>query len=290
MDKNLGLGKGLSALMGDNISEVETPTENNGITLINIDLLVPSPFQPRRVFNEAALSDLVHSIREKGVLQPLLVRKRSDGIYEIIAGERRLRASKQAGLTQVPVIVKDFDDKAALEVALIENLQREDLNPLEEAEAYRRLLNEFQYTQDELAKVVGKSRSHVANMMRLLDLPEDIKQLIENKELTIGHARALLNAQNPSELAHEIIESGLSVREAEKIAVSKGGVKTRQKRTPAPQKDGDILALEKEMSNLLKTKVNINWNGHGGTVVISYQNLDALDLILQKLTALGAIS
>ena len=290
MDKNLGLGKGLSALMGDDFSEAEMPTENNGITLINIDLLVPSPFQPRRVFNEAALLDLVHSIREKGVLQPLLVRKRPDGIYEIIAGERRLRASKQAGLTQVPVIIKDFDDKAALEVALIENLQREDLNPLEEAEAYRRLLTEFQYTQDELSKVVGKSRSHVANMMRLLDLPDDIKQLIENKELTIGHARALLNAQNPSELAHEIIENGLSVREAEKIAVSKGGVKTRQKKNPAPQKDGDILALEKEMSNLLKTKVNINWNGQGGTVVISYQNLDTLDVILQKLTALGAIA
>ena len=290
MDKSLGLGKGLSALMGDDFSEVETPTENNGITLINIDLLVPSPYQPRRVFNESALSDLVHSIREKGVLQPLLVRQRPDGIYEIIAGERRLRASKQAGLTQVPVIVKDFDDKTALEVALIENLQREDLNPLEEAEAYRRLLTEFQYTQDELSQVVGKSRSHVANMMRLLDLPMDIKQLIENKELTIGHARALLNAQNPVELAHEIIEGGLSVREAEKIAVSKGGVKTRQKRSPAPQKDGDILALEKEMSNLLKTKVSINWNGQNGTVVISYQNLDVLDTILQKLTALGNIT
>ena len=289
MDRNLGLGKGLSALMGDDFSSTPAPSENNGITLVDIDSLVPSPYQPRRVFAEGALADLVLSIKEKGVLQPLLVRKRPDDIYEIIAGERRLRASKQAGLKQIPVIVKDFDDKAALEVALIENLQREDLNPLEEAEAYRRLLNEFQYTQDELSKVVGKSRSHVANMMRLLDLPEDIKQLVENKELTIGHARALLNAENPSLLASEIIERGLSVRQAEKMATVKGHVPTKPRIKKAYQKDADILALEREMSNLLKTQVSINWNGTDGTVVISYNNLDTLDVILQKLTAMGSL-
>ena len=234
--------------------------------------------------------DLVNSIREKGVLQPLLVRKKSENVYEIIAGERRFRASKQAGLSQVPVIIKDFDDKAALEVALIENLQREDLNPLEEAEAYKKLLNEFSYTQEELSKVVGKSRSHVANMMRLLDLPDDIKQLVENKELTIGHARALLNAQNPLELASEIIEKGLSVRQAEKIATTKGQVKSRPKTKQVYQKDADILALEKEMSNLLKTQVSINWTGTNGTVVISYDDLDTLDLILQKLTSMGSLN
>jgi len=289
MDRNLGLGKGLSALMGEDFSPSAVPTENNGITLVDIDSLVPSPYQPRRVFSESALSDLVHSIKEKGVLQPLLVRKNSGDGYEIIAGERRLRASKQAGLSQVPVIVKDFDDKAALEVALIENLQREDLNPLEEAEAYKRLLDEFQYTQEELSRVVGKSRSYVANMMRLLDLPADIKQLVENKELTIGHARALLNAQNPSELASEIIERGLSVRQAEKMATTKGHVATRPRTKKVCQKDADILALEKEMSNLLKTNVSINWTGVDGTVVISYNNLDTLDLILQKLTAMGSL-
>jgi len=290
MDRNLGLGKGLSTLMGEDFSASPAPSENNGITLVDIDALLPSPYQPRRVFAESALSDLVLSIKEKGVLQPLLVRRRSEDAYEIIAGERRLRASKQAGLKQVPVIIKDFDDKAALEVALIENLQREDLNPLEEAEAYKRLLDEFQYTQDELSKVVGKSRSHVANMMRLLDLPADIKQLVENKELTIGHARALLNAQNPSLLASEIIERGLSVRQAEKMATVKGHVPTRA-RAPKKvyQKDADILALEKEMSNLLKTPVSINWTGADGTVVISYNNLDTLDLILQKLTAMGSL-
>ena len=289
MDRNLGLGKGLSALMGEDFSTPSTLQENNGISLIDIDLLVPSPYQPRRVFNENALGDLINSIREKGVLQPLLVRQKN-GVYEIIAGERRLRASKQAGLKQVPVIIKDFNDKDALEVALIENLQREDLNPLEEAEAYKRLLTEFQYTQEELSKVVGKSRSHVANMMRLLDLPTDIKQLVENKELTIGHARALLNAQNPSELANEIIEKGLSVRQAEKMAVSKGGVKKRSS-TPKPEykKDEDIISLEKQMSELLNVPVSINWNGQNGTVVISYHNLDTLDIILQKLTAMETI-
>lgn len=288
MDRNLGLGKGLSALMGEDFSTPSVQQENNGISLIDIDLLVPSPYQPRRVFNESALGDLISSIREKGVLQPLLVRQKN-GIYEIIAGERRLRASKQAGLKQVPVIIKDFNDKDALEVALIENLQREDLNPLEEAEAYKRLLNEFQYTQEELSKVVGKSRSHVANMMRLLDLPVDIKQLVENKELTIGHARALLNAQNPSELANEIIEKGLSVRQAEKMAVSKGGVKKRSNPKPVYQKDEDIIALEKQMSELMNVPVSINWNGQNGTVVIAYQNLDTLDNILQKLTAMESV-
>lgn len=302
MERNLGLGKGLSALMGDDFNqsvpvqpEKEAPV--GGITLVEISLLVPSPFQPRRVFAPEALADLVRSIREKGVLQPLLVRRHPthEHMYEIIAGERRFRASKEAGLKQIPVIVKDFDDKAALEVALIENLQREDLNPLEEGEAYRRLLNEFHYTQEELSQVVGKSRSHVANMMRLLDLPDDIKQLVEKKELTIGHARALLNAENPSLLASEVIKKGLSVRETEKMAVNKGGVKSHKKTSNSKknvtyQKDSDILALENELANLLKTQVSINWNGTGGEVVISYDNLEKLDIILQRLTAMGAIN
>lgn len=301
MEKNLGLGKGLSALMGDDFNQSvavqpSPDTAIGGIVLAQIASLIPSPFQPRRVFAPEALSDLIHSIREKGVLQPLLVRRHPthEGMYEIIAGERRFRASKEAGLNQVPVIIKDFDDKAALEVALIENLQREDLNPLEEGEAYRRLLNEFQYTQEELSQVVGKSRSHVANMMRLLELPDDIKQMVENKELTIGHARALLNAENPSVLAAEIVRKGLSVRETEKMAVNKGGVKTHKKTSSSKknieyQKDSDILALESELAHMLKTQVSINWNGQGGEVVISYESLEKLDVILQRLTAMGPI-
>lgn len=295
---NLGLGKGLSALMGDDFtpSPVEPKETLNRITLIDIDTLVPSPFQPRRVFNDSALGDLVNSIREKGVLQPLLVRHRPNypDQYEIIAGERRMRASKQAGLKQVPVIIKDFDDKAALEVALIENLQREDLNPIEEGEAYRRLLVEFHYTQEELSQVIGKSRSYVANMMRLLSLPDEIKKFVEAGELTIGHARALLNAQNPVSLAQDVIKKGLSVRQTEKMATGVGGVQQRPKKPIQPkmenQKDNDLLALEKEMSLLLKTPVSINWTGHDGTVVISYDNLEKLDVILQRLTSIGSLS
>ncbi len=300
MEKNLGLGKGLSALMGnDTLYAPQTVRKSSAtdIIFVNAADLEPSPFQPRRVFTEEALSDLVSSIREKGILQPLLVRRnpRQPMGYEIIAGERRFRASKIAGLSQIPVIVKDFDDKATLEVALIENLQREDLNPLEEAEAYRRLLQEFRYTQEQLSQVVGKSRSHVANMMRLMDLPNEIKSLIEEKELTIGHARALLNAQNPVELAQEVVKKGLSVRQTEKLATTAGGVKTHRRtmkqiqKKMTMEKDADILALEKEMSNLLKTTVTINWTGQGGEVVVSYDSLDKLDVILQQLMQLDPI-
>lgn len=302
MDKNLGLGKGLSALMGDDLDENVNANRTNyslsGIVMVGLGDLAPSPFQPRRVFNEEALVDLVSSIKEKGVLQPLLVRPSSTGetAYEIIAGERRFRASKIAGLTEIPVIVKDFDDKATLEVALIENLQREDLNPLEEADGYKRLLKEFNYTQEELSKVVGKSRSYVANMMRLLELPESIKLLVEQKQLTTGHARALLNAKNPEELATQIVSKGLSVRQAEKLAIAEGGKTARKTNLPSfkktetvYKKDSDLMALETELSNMLKTPVTIKWTGKGGEVVIVYDGLEKLDLILQRLTNGGSV-
>lgn len=295
MEKSLGLGKGLSALMGEDLpTNMATHSAgSSGIVMVAIEELAPSPFQPRRVFNEEALVDLVSSIREKGVLQPLLVRPSSTGeaAYEIIAGERRFRASKIAGLSQVPVIIKDFDDKATLEVALIENLQREDLNPLEEAEAYKRLMDEFKYTQEELSKVVGKSRSHVANMMRLLDLPATIKKMVADKKLSIGHARALLNAKNPDTLAEQVVNKGLSVRQTEKLAVAEGGKITRKTNLPqfkktetVYKKDGDLMALETELTNLLQTQVSIKWNGKGGEVVIAYDGLEKLDMILQRLT------
>lgn len=296
MDKNMRLGRGLSALMGEDDDEVfekpvvvsETKKGNDaGITLISLDSIVPSPYQPRRVFKTEALADLVLSIKEKGVLQPLLVRKnpKKDNGYELIAGERRFRASKMAGLTQVPVIVKDFSDKDALEVALIENLQREDLNPLEEAEAYQRLLEEFKYTQEELSKVIGKSRSHLANMMRLLDLPEEIKAMVEKKDLTVGHARALLTASNPILLAKEVLRKGYSVRQTEKIASKKTG----QKEKKIIEKDENILTLENELSSVLNTSVSIKWNGKNGSVIISDLDLDKLDIILQRLSLGGSI-
>lgn len=214
-------------------------------------------------------------------------------MYEIVAGERRYRAAKIAGLKEVPVIVKDFDDRTTLEVALIENLQRENLNPLEEAEGYKRLLDEFQYTQEELSKVVGKSRSFVANQMRLLDLPNTLKKMVEARQLTAGHARALLNAKNPEALAHQVITKGLNVRQTEKLAMTEGEKQARkpaqQKEAPVYKKDNDIMVLENELSSLLKTQVSIKWTGKGGEVVIAYDGLDKLDLILQRLTTGGPV-
>lgn len=295
MDKNLGLGKGLSALMGESFSQpvsINKPVKNNEITYISISCLVPSPFQPRRVFSEDALADLVQSIKEKGVLQPLLVRKHpnNDGIYEIIAGERRYRASKQVGLEQLPVIIKDFNDRDTLEVALIENLQREDLNPFEEGEAYQRLLEEYNYTQEELSKVIGKSRSYISNTIRMLSLPDGVKEYVENGELSMGHARALLNSDNPKLLADEIAEKGLSVRQAEKLALNYG-VKTRKNKVIPVENyvDKDIMTLENEVSGILKSPVSIKWNGKKGSVVIKYESWEKLNIILQRLTAHGVI-
>lgn len=294
MEKNTRLGRGLSALMGEDDEVYESaPTANSeapeGISFVDVDDLVPSPYQPRRVFATDALADLVLSIKEKGVLQPLLVRKnpkKSTG-YEIIAGERRFRASKMAGLKTVPVIIKQFSNKDALEVALIENLQREDLNPLEEAESYKRLLQEFKYTQEELSKVIGKSRSHLSNMMRLLELPDEIKQMVEKKELTVGHARALLSAQDPISLAMEVLKKGYSVRKTERLASKKGSglAKSRQ----SVEKPDDIIVLENELSSVLAAKLTIKWNGHAGDIQIKCDNLDKLDAILQRLSIGGPL-
>ncbi len=294
MEKNTRLGRGLSALMGEDDDVYDSaPVTNSeppeGISFVDIDDLVPSPYQPRRVFATDALADLVLSIKEKGVLQPLLVRKnpkKSTG-YEIVAGERRFRASKMAGLKTVPVIVKKFSNKDALEVALIENLQREDLNPLEEAESYKRLLQEFKYTQEELSKVIGKSRSHLSNMMRLLELPDEIKQMVEKKELTVGHARALLSAQDPVALATEVLKKGYSVRKTERLASKKGSglIKSRQ----SIEKPEDIIVLENELSSVLAAKLTIKWNGHAGDIQIKCDNLDKLDAILQRLSIGGPL-
>ena len=290
MEKNIRLGKGLSTLMGDDLPALTAAVENaekkfDSIVTVLLDLLVPSPFQPRRLFDESALDDLVESIREKGVLQPLLVRpnpKQPNG-YEIIAGERRFRASKKAGLTQVPVIIKDFDDKTALEVALIENLQREDLNAIEEAEAYVRLLKEFSYTQEELARVVGKSRSYVANMMRLLELPDSVQKMLAEKQITVGHARSLLSVSHPEKVAKEIVKKGLSVRETEQLV---SHPKEAKPSTPKTQ-DEDVANLEKELSQMLGAQVAIKWNGSKGCMTIRYDSLSKLDTILQRLTQAG---
>lgn len=283
----IGLGKGLSALMGDDMDLMTSPTNTSDarVVPIKINILIPGGFQPRREFNESALEELASSIREKGILQPLLVRPypKKEGLYEIIAGERRYRAAQKAGLTEVPVLIRDFDDKTTLEVALIENLQREDLNPFEEAQAYERLMEEFSYTQEELSKVVGKSRSHVANMTRLLELPDNIKRYVLRKDLTIGHARALLGAPDCENLADMIVKKGLNVRQTEKLVTAAKNPKKSVQKEPIIKKDSDIVTLEKELSRVLNADVTINWGRQGGKVMISCHSLDQLDIVLQRL-------
>ena len=280
---NQRLGKGLSFLMGEEFLGQNTPENpKEKIQMVAVGLLKPGRFQPRRVFNEEALDDLVKSIQKKGVLQPLLVRSHPMGGYEIIAGERRFRASQKAGLEELPVIIKDFDDKDTLEVALIENLQREDLNPLEEAQAYIRLMKEFQYTQESLAEVLGKSRSYIANMMRLMELPDKIKELLETKQLTAGHARALLGVRKAEDLALEVVNRGLTVREVEKLADKDKN--PTQKQVKIKEKDEDIRVLENDLSQKLGIQVQIKWNGKKGCLSLKYNTVDQLQKVLEKLT------
>ena len=274
------VGKGLSFLMGEDVVTDINATPEETIKMVAIKELSPSRFQPRRVFKPEALQDLVASIQKKGVLQPLLVRPKSLGGYEIIAGERRFRASQQAGLIQVPVIIKNFSDKDALEVALIENLQREDLNPIEEGEAYARLMKEFTYTQETLAEVLGKSRSYIANTLRLLDLPQTIRKMLEEKQITPGPARALIGVEKSEELALQIINKGMTVREAEKTAEMQ---KHPQKKTvQMNEKDEDIQSLESDLSQKLGMKVSIKWNGKKGTLNFTYKSPEQLQELLKR--------
>ena len=211
------LGRGLAALIGDDASEDALIEDTRSLRHMPIELLHASPNNPRKYFSDSELDDLARSIREKGLLQPLVVRLRSDGEYEIVAGERRWRAAQKAGVHAIPVLIRELSDGEALEIALIENIQRSDLNPLEEARAYNLLLEQFNYTQQQLAESVGKSRSHIANTLRLLNLPDSVRKQIEAGQLTAGHARTLVATDSPAELAEQIIQLGLSVREAETL-------------------------------------------------------------------------
>ncbi|MBN2751295.1 MAG: ParB/RepB/Spo0J family partition protein [Rhodospirillaceae bacterium] len=285
-NKRRNLGRGLSALLGDDpMTTTDSNAESRGPMVLPVAALTPSPFQPRQVFDEAAIDDLAASIRERGVLQPLLVRRAPgmNDIYEIIAGERRWRAAQRAQLHEVPVVLREMDDQEVLEVALVENLQRQDLNALEEAEGYHRLQEEFHHTQEDLAKAVGKSRSHVANTMRLLALPDEIKQMVEAGHLSAGHARALLGVNHAVELAREIVEKGLNVRQAESLAKVGHGAKAPRAKSPGKEKDADCVALERDLTDLLGLKVTIESQGGGGRLSIQYQSLEQLDDLLQRL-------
>jgi len=291
-DKKRGLGRGLGALLGDDANatpdaSVSTAGSGSGSRMLPVASLTPSPFQPRQVFDESAIDDLAASIRECGVLQPLLVRKAvgMNDIYEIIAGERRWRASQRAQIHEVPVVIKDMTDKEVLEVALVENLQRQDLNPLEEAEGYQRLQEEFSHTQEDLARAVGKSRSHVANTMRLLASPAGVKTLVEHGKLSAGHARALLGVENAEEIAEEIVAKGLNVRQTEALVKSLNG-KAKEKKPSAPKfKDADCVALEKDLTEKLGLNVSIDTKGNSGAgrIMIQYKSLEQLDDLLVRL-------
>lgn len=284
------LGRGLAALIGDvNADPVVTGVaEVRGQRRVAIEFVRPNPRNPRRNFAESDLEELAASIAERGIIQPVVVRQLANlpDAFEIVAGERRWRAAQRAGLSEVPVVVIEADDKLSLELAIVENVQRADLNPIEEAMGYDQLMGEFSYTQNDLAKIIGKSRSHVANTLRLLKLPESVQKLVNNGDLTAGHARALLSVANPEAVAQQIIEQGLNVREAERIAQneaeanSEGG--SERPRTRAP-KDADTRALEKALEEVLGAKVRIAHKGDNGVLKLTYSSLGQLDMICQRL-------
>ncbi len=275
------LGRGLAALIGDDTSEEAVVQDIRSLRHVPIELLHPNPNNPRKHFAEEDLESLAKSLRDKGLLQPLVVRPRADGNFEIVAGERRWRASQRAGIHDVPVLIRELDDKETLEIALIENIQRSDLNALEEARAYRQLLEQYGYTQQQLADAIGKSRSHIANTMRLMSLPEAIQKQIEDGSLTAGHARSLIATETPIDLADKIIALNLTVRQAEDLA---RGQSPKAGKLPKSEKDADTRALEKNVSDALGLGVLIKHNGAGGAVNIQYKNLDQLDEIVRRLT------
>lgn len=284
------LGRGLAALIGemDQTEVAQEPRVKIDQTL-PIELIAPSPNNPRRTFAEEDLEELSASLREHGLIQPIVVRQSSvlpgTATHEIIAGERRWRAAQRAGLTAVPVIVRDVDDRVALELAIIENVQRADLNPMEEAMGYQQLIDEHAYTQNDLGRTIGKSRSHVANTLRLLKLPETVQTMVAQGSLSAGHARTLVTADDPDSLAKRIVSDGLSVREAERLAngtsVSSPG--TTSSSSSSNEKDADTLALEKTLSDALGFTVSVDHKGPGGAVKVQYKTLEQLDSICRRL-------
>ena len=276
-----GLGRGLSSLMGD--TEI-TETKNTNVgqeTKIPIANLKPSPSQPRRLFNKNSINELADSIKAKGLVQPLVVRPSPTDAnsYEIIAGERRWRAAQIAQLHEVPAVIRNFNDTEALEIAIIENVQRSDLSPIEEASGYKRLIENHGHTQEDLSGIVGKSRSHIANIIRLLSLPQSIQDMITEGKISSGHARAIMNSAFPEQLAEKIINENLSVRDAENLAKDKKDIIKKLK-----LKDPDTIDLENKISERLGLTININHKGKkGGSIKIDYKTLDQLEMITQKL-------
>ncbi|EAQ14099.1 ParB family chromosome partitioning protein [Maritimibacter alkaliphilus HTCC2654] len=289
---NRGLGRGLSALMADvqtdaEVAHVGSEVQRKPDMLIPIENVEANPDQPRRRFTPEGLEDLANSIREKGIIQPLIVRPHpaKEGAYEIVAGERRWRAAQVAQLHEVPAIIRGYNDTEALEVAIIENIQRADLNPIEEAAGYRDLMEKFGHTQEKLAEALGKSRSHIANMMRLLNLPEEVLEMVVDGRLSAGAARAIITAENPIELARRAVKEGLSVRDIERLAKSPTSPKKQSTPAQKAQKDADTVALEKSLSAASGMKVSIDHKDGDdqGTVTIRYATLDQFDDLCRML-------
>jgi len=294
-----GLGRGLSALLGDDRpvfendvkAELANDTVQTGRRRLPIEFLERNAAQPRVHFDETALDELATSIKQKGLLQPILVRELGPEKFQIVAGERRWRASQRAGIHEVPVVVKELNDTEVLEIAIIENIQRQDLSAVEEARGFKRLMEEFGHTQEAVGEVVGKSRSHITNLLRLLTLPEKVQNMVGAGTLSMGHARALIGADDPVALANIVVKEGLSVRQTEALA---GESKGKAKRQPRPgggssgrKKDADTVALEKDLTAAVGMKVAIDHEGEGGKVTISYKDLEELDDLCSKLGVCG---
>ncbi|OWQ94342.1 ParB/RepB/Spo0J family partition protein [Sphingopyxis witflariensis] len=295
-----GLGRGLNALFGDvaveapvlasagGATSAPAPAAGDAVQHVAIGSIRPLPGQPRRHFDEAAIAELADSISARGLLQPIILRRAPDGQgYQLVAGERRWRAAQRAGLHQIPALVREFDDAATYEIALIENIQRQDLNAIEEAGAYRRLIDDFGHSQEALAKLVGKSRSHAANLMRLLDLPASVQTMVGDGSLMMGHARALIGADGAEAIARRVVKEGLSVRAVEALVRTEkgGGRKAPVVESPGPNRDPDIVAVERHLSELLGIGVAIQYAGDGkGTLALKFGSLDQLDMICQRLS------
>ncbi len=291
-----GLGRGLSALMADvNMDAAMGGSDAPRLpdSTLPIERIFPNPNQPRRSFDPAALAELPDSIRAKGVIQPLIVRPSANGRYEIVAGERRWRASQAANLHELPVIIREISDVEMLEIAIIENIQRADLNPLDEAEAYRQLMDKFGHTQEKIAEGLSRSRSHIANLLRLLNLPVDVQDLVRSGDLSAGHARALVGNAEASDLAKQIVARGLSVRAVEDLVrkPSESGSNTAPKRVHH-DKDADTRALENDLAANLKMAVEISHdaNGQGGILQIKYADLEDLDLLCRALSLVDVVN
>ena len=276
-----GLGRGLSSLMGDNDTQHSATSRSSSETAISIAKLRPSPLQPRRVFDKNSINELAESIKSKGLVQPILVRpsNANEGEYEIIAGERRWRAAQVAQLHEIPAVIRNLNDTESLEIAIIENVQRSDLSPIEEAAGYKKLMESYNHTQEQLSEVVGKSRSHIANIIRLLSLPQSIQDMISQGNISSGHARAIMNSAFPEQFAEKIINENLSVRATEALVKKK-----KEGPKKVKLKDPDTIDLEKKLTDILGLDVTISHRGkQGGSLKVTYKSLDQLELVTKKL-------